>query len=188
MRAALADDRSHARLRRSLPSPLRARQGARGRGRLRAELPPLSSRATGCGASASITMPTRRTIRSSVASGIVHPGFFAARAGQGCPRPIRSSCSACRDRARRSSSRSLASHSQVEGTRELPDIQALAHRLSGRRMRSDRSLLSGGDRRSRSRERCARSARNISSASASTARPTGPISSTRCPTTGRMSG
>ncbi|WP_298688479.1 tetratricopeptide repeat-containing sulfotransferase family protein [uncultured Sphingomonas sp.] len=65
--------------------------------------------------------------------------FFAARAGQGClaPNPIfvlgmpRSGSTLVEQ--------ILASHSQVEGTRELPDIQALAHRLSGRRMRSDLS-------------------------------------------------
>jgi tetratricopeptide (TPR) repeat protein len=65
--------------------------------------------------------------------------FFAARAGQGCgaPDPIfvlgmpRSGSTLVEQ--------ILASHSQVEGTRELPDIQALAHRLSGRRMRSDAS-------------------------------------------------
>jgi tetratricopeptide (TPR) repeat protein len=65
--------------------------------------------------------------------------FFAARAGQGAAAadPIfvlgmpRSGSTLVEQ--------ILASHSQVEGTRELPDIGALAHRLSGRTRRADPS-------------------------------------------------
>ena len=70
---------------------------------------------------------------------LLTPAFLAARAEGGC-----------RSRAPifvlgmpRSGStlieQILASHSQIEGTRELPDIQAIAHRLSGRRLRADPS-------------------------------------------------
>jgi len=65
--------------------------------------------------------------------------FFAARAGQGSPAadPIfvlgmpRSGSTLVEQ--------ILASHSLVEGTRELPDIVAMAHRLSGRKRRGDAS-------------------------------------------------
>jgi tetratricopeptide (TPR) repeat protein len=65
--------------------------------------------------------------------------FFAARAGQGAAAadPIfvlgmpRSGSTLVEQ--------ILASHSLVEGTRELPDIVALAHRLSGRKQRRDAS-------------------------------------------------
>lgn len=65
------------------------------------------------------------------------PAFFAARQGQGC---------AARDPVfvlgmpRAGSTlieQILASHSQVEGTMELPDVPALAKRLGGRRLKSE---------------------------------------------------
>ncbi|WP_167098674.1 tetratricopeptide repeat-containing sulfotransferase family protein [Sphingomonas oligoaromativorans] len=67
------------------------------------------------------------------------PAFFAARAGQGADAsdPIfvlgmpRSGSTLVEQ--------ILASHPLVEGTRELPDLLALAHRLSGRKARSDPS-------------------------------------------------
>ena len=65
--------------------------------------------------------------------------FFAARAGQGCPAPDPIFVLGMPRSGSTLVEQILASHSQVEGTRELPDIQALAHRLSGRRMRSDLS-------------------------------------------------
>jgi tetratricopeptide (TPR) repeat protein len=66
--------------------------------------------------------------------------FFAARAGMGCPArdPIfvvglpRSGSTLVEQ--------ILASHPQVEGTQELPDITMLARKLSGRKSRSDTSL------------------------------------------------
>jgi tetratricopeptide (TPR) repeat protein len=67
------------------------------------------------------------------------PDFFVVRSGQGAPAadPIfvlgmpRSGSTLVEQ--------ILASHPLVEGTRELPDITALAHRLSGRKLRSDPS-------------------------------------------------
>ncbi len=67
------------------------------------------------------------------------PEFFAARAGWGAPAddPIfvlgmpRSGSTLVEQ--------ILASHSAVEGTRELSDIQAIAHRLSGRTLRGEAS-------------------------------------------------
>jgi predicted Zn-dependent protease len=75
--------------------------------------------------------------RRSVA--LFTPAFFAARAGHGhaAPDPIfilglpRSGSTLLEQ--------ILASHSQVEGTMELPDIIALARRLSGRKARKDAS-------------------------------------------------
>jgi len=68
------------------------------------------------------------------------PAVFAARAGQGCAAPDPIFVLGMPRSGSTLVEQILASHSQVEGTRELPDIQALAHRLSGRRMRSDRSF------------------------------------------------
>ncbi len=68
------------------------------------------------------------------------PAFFAARAGQGAPSrdPIfvlglpRSGSTLVEQ--------ILASHPQVEGTQELPDIQAIARRLSDRKLKGEDSL------------------------------------------------
>jgi tetratricopeptide (TPR) repeat protein len=68
------------------------------------------------------------------------PDFFAARVGQGCAAPDPIFVLGMPRSGSTLVEQILASHSQVEGTRELPDIQALAHRVSGRKMRSDPSL------------------------------------------------
>lgn len=65
--------------------------------------------------------------------------FLADRAGLGCETPDPIFVIGMPRSGSTLVEQILASHSQVEGTRELPDIQALAHRLSGRRMRSDLS-------------------------------------------------
>ena len=70
---------------------------------------------------------------------LLTPSFFTARAGQGCPAPDPIFVLGMPRSGSTLVEQILASHSQVEGTRELPDIQAMAHRLSGRRMRSDPS-------------------------------------------------
>lgn len=67
------------------------------------------------------------------------PEFLAERAGLGCEAPDPIFVIGMPRSGSTLVEQILASHSQVEGTRELPDIQALAHRLSGRRMRSDPS-------------------------------------------------
>ncbi|HEY0316403.1 MAG TPA: sulfotransferase [Sphingomonas sp.] len=73
------------------------------------------------------------------AEALFDEGFFAARAGQGCAAPDPIFVLGMPRSGSTLVEQILASHSQVEGTRELPDIQALAHRLSGRRMRNDPS-------------------------------------------------
>ena len=78
---------------------------------------------------------TDRHVERSIA--FFTPAFFAEREGMGC---------AARDpifilgMPRAGSTlieQILASHSQVEGTQELPDIAALARRLGGRKLKSD---------------------------------------------------
>jgi len=65
--------------------------------------------------------------------------FFAARAGQGCPAPDPIFILGMPRAGSTLIEQILASHSQVEGTMELPDLPALAKRLGGRRLRSDAS-------------------------------------------------
>jgi tetratricopeptide (TPR) repeat protein len=63
--------------------------------------------------------------------------FFAARAGQGCPAPDPIFVVGLPRSGSTLVEQILASHSQVEGTMELPDIIAIARRLSGRRAKGD---------------------------------------------------
>ncbi|WP_293905689.1 tetratricopeptide repeat-containing sulfotransferase family protein [Phenylobacterium sp.] len=62
-------------------------------------------------------------------------GFFAAHAGQGCPRPDPIFIVGLPRSGSTLIEQILASHSQVEGTQELPHIPALAARLAGRARR-----------------------------------------------------
>jgi tetratricopeptide (TPR) repeat protein len=57
------------------------------------------------------------------------PGFFAARAGQGCPAPDPIFILGLPRAGSTLIEQILSSHSQVEGTMELPDIPAIAARL-----------------------------------------------------------
>jgi tetratricopeptide (TPR) repeat protein len=61
------------------------------------------------------------------------PGFFAARAGQGCPAPDPIFVVGLPRSGSTLVEQILASHSLVEGTHELPDILTLARRLGERR-------------------------------------------------------
>ena len=65
--------------------------------------------------------------------------FFAVRAGQGADAAAPIFVLGMPRSGSTLVEQILASHSQVEGTRELPDIVALAHRLSGRRRKADPS-------------------------------------------------
>lgn len=65
--------------------------------------------------------------------------LFAARAGQGCPAPDPIFIVGLPRSGSTLIEQILASHSQVEGTMELPDIIAMAKRLSGAESRRDRS-------------------------------------------------
>ncbi|HEY4940430.1 MAG TPA: sulfotransferase [Rhizomicrobium sp.] len=65
--------------------------------------------------------------------------FFAARAGQGNPAPDPIFIVGLPRAGSTLIEQILATHSQVEGTMELPDIIAIARRLSGRKTRSEMS-------------------------------------------------
>ena len=97
MRAQLARRRSR---RRPLSFRLRARQGARGRGRIRGVRSSTTRRAT----PAAPDDPLRRGREPRArerSKRLFTPEFFAERAGCGCRRAIRSSSSVCRAPARR---------------------------------------------------------------------------------------
>ncbi|MFZ5718630.1 MAG: sulfotransferase [Pseudomonadota bacterium] len=64
------------------------------------------------------------------------PEFFAARAGQGCPAPDPIFVVGLPRAGSTLVEQILASHSQVEGTQELPDIIAMARRIGGRARRA----------------------------------------------------
>ncbi|MDQ4086818.1 MAG: sulfotransferase [Pseudomonadota bacterium] len=63
--------------------------------------------------------------------------FFAEREGQGCPAPDPIFILGMPRAGSTLIEQILASHPQVEGTMELPDIPAIARRLSARRRRSE---------------------------------------------------
>ena len=67
------------------------------------------------------------------------PAFFAARSGQGAEAPDPIFVLGMPRSGSTLVEQILASHPLVEGTRELSDIIALAHRLSGRKLRADPS-------------------------------------------------
>ncbi len=66
-------------------------------------------------------------------------GFFAERAGNGSPVPDSIFIVGLPRAGSTLLEQILASHSQVEGTMELPDIISIARRLSGKKRRSDES-------------------------------------------------
>ncbi len=63
-------------------------------------------------------------------------GFFAARAGQGCPAPDPIFIVGLPRSGSTLIEQILASHSQVEGTQELPDVISMARRIGGRPKRA----------------------------------------------------
>ena len=67
-----------------------------------------------------------------VAKALFTPAFLAGRAGQGCPAPDPIFIVGLPRSGSTLVEQILASHSQVEGTQELPDIITLARRLGGR--------------------------------------------------------
>jgi tetratricopeptide (TPR) repeat protein len=66
-------------------------------------------------------------------------GFFAAHRGDGCPAPDPIFIVGLPRAGSTLIEQILASHSQVDGTTELPDIIALARRIGGEKKRGDRS-------------------------------------------------
>lgn len=73
------------------------------------------------------------------AKALFTPGFLANRAGQGAPSDAPIFIVGMPRSGSTLVEQILASHPSVEGTRELPEIQAIAHRLSRRTLRSDPS-------------------------------------------------
>jgi len=74
-------------------------------------------------------------VRRSMA--LFTPEFFAAREGQGCPAPDPIFVLGMPRAGSTLIEQILASHPQVEGTMELPDIPALAKRLGGRKLKAE---------------------------------------------------
>jgi tetratricopeptide (TPR) repeat protein len=70
---------------------------------------------------------------------LLTPAFFAARAGHGSPAPDPIFIVGLPRSGSTLLEQILASHPQVEGTQELPDILALARRLGGKKTRTDAS-------------------------------------------------
>jgi tetratricopeptide (TPR) repeat protein len=69
--------------------------------------------------------------------------FFASIRNQGCPAPDPVFVVGLPRAGSTLLEQILASHSQVEGTMELPDIISIARRLNGKKRKSDRSLYPG---------------------------------------------
>jgi tetratricopeptide (TPR) repeat protein len=106
---------------------------------------------------------THDQVRRAIA--LLTPDFLDARRDGGCPSRAPIFVLGMPRSGSTLVEQILASHSQVEGTRELPDIQAIAHRLSGRRLRADPSRypevlaeLSPDERRALGEEYLARTA------------------------------
>jgi tetratricopeptide (TPR) repeat protein len=78
---------------------------------------------------------TARRVDRAVA--LFTPAFFAARKGWGCPAPDPIFILGMPRAGSTLIEQILASHAEVEGTMELPDIPALVKRLGGRTRKSD---------------------------------------------------
>jgi tetratricopeptide (TPR) repeat protein len=72
--------------------------------------------------------------------GFFDSALFAEREGQGCPSPAPILIVGLPRAGSTLLEQILASHSQVEGTMELPDIISIARRLSGKKKREEQSL------------------------------------------------
>ena len=112
--------------------------------------------------------------------------FFAARAGQGCPRPDPIFIVGLPRSGSTLLEQILSSHSQVEGTMELPDIITIARRLAGKDRREDESRYPEILKRPIGAA-IRRAGRGISGAHASTAHAARRSSSTRCRTISAIS-
>lgn len=80
---------------------------------------------------------TSRGVDRSIA--LFTPAFFAGRAGGGCPAPDPIFILGMPRAGSTLIEQILASHGEVEGTMELPDVPALVKRLSGRTRKSEES-------------------------------------------------
>jgi tetratricopeptide (TPR) repeat protein len=86
-----------------------------------------------------------RKISAEIALQVEHctPALFAAKAGSGSQAPDPIFIVGLPRAGSTLLEQILASHSQVEGTMELPNILALAHRLDGRRRKGEEALYPG---------------------------------------------
>ena len=147
------------------------------RGELRSRLRPLCRGQSAPRARRSPTTPSEIDDASStLEQRLFTPDFFAARAGQGCAAPDPIFILGMPRAGSTLIEQILASHRRGrrhDGAARHPGAGQAARRAASRGATATR--LSRMPRRPRRRRRCARSARNISSAPASSARPTGPI-------------
>jgi len=104
---------------------------------------------------------------------------FAAKSGAGCPAPDPIFIVGLPRSGSTLIEQILSSHSQVEGTMELPEISAMARVLGGRRKKTDASQYPRYWAVSTTTA-CVKWARTIWPAPGSTEKPGGPSSSTRC--------
>lgn len=82
-------------------------------------------------------------VRLDRAAAVLTPEFIASRKGKGCPAPDPIFIVGMPRAGSTLLEQILSSHSQVEGTMELPDIIAIAKRLSGRSKRGEESKYPG---------------------------------------------
>jgi tetratricopeptide (TPR) repeat protein len=80
------------------------------------------------------------TLHVARCKALLSASFFAARAGGGCPRPDPIFVVGLPRSGSTLIEQILASHSQVEGTQELPDVEILAARLGGQRGKPSESV------------------------------------------------
>lgn len=81
--------------------------------------------------------------RTDAAINLFTPSFFAGRAGQGCEAPDPIFIVGLPRSGSTLVEQILASHSQIEGTMELPDVIAMARRLGGRKDLRQQSAYPG---------------------------------------------
>jgi hypothetical protein len=182
MRAALPHDAWATSARGRGATALRAGQGLRGRGAGRAGLCPLCARQRA--APRGLDYDPARTEAAVADAALFTAPFLAERAGWGCPAPDPIFVVGLPRSGSTLVEQILASHSQIEGTMELPDMMLIADRLQARVEEGEFPIWRRAHRAGAGR--LPPSGRGISSARAFTARPTGPSSSTRCPTTGSI--
>jgi tetratricopeptide (TPR) repeat protein len=83
--------------------------------------------------------PEETEAQAARSAALFTPEFFAAREGRGCPARDPIFILGMPRAGSTLIEQILASHSRIEGTMELPDIPAMVHRISGRKLRSDES-------------------------------------------------
>ena len=113
-----------------LPSVFRARQGARGPRRVRASPSATTSAATRSSAPRAAIAGTDRDQHRAADRRCARAEFFASRAGWGNPSPDPIFIVGLPRSGSTLLEQILASHSQVEGTQELPDIQRIVSRAA----------------------------------------------------------